>query len=332
MEKTHHPEGGTAGAAPRRRSRRKAGVAVAAAVVVVLGGTFTYFNTNVLDSDRICHGWTTPDEAAAALGGGIGRVSASEDSDATCTVRVSSWLPGQDKRLSLRAVGEETEFPFSRGDWQISGDRHVLSGGTQGAFDAYGGWTLLPTACRNAADGSGTQPVLRAAVTGRDTAGDADAMGRLLTSATPALSAASYCGEPADADTTTDAPSAAEPSDLDRVCGISGFRLPRAQGPKGQQVTAEVTGSLPKGLYCDLTFEGDKEGPFARLAVVSDPALVASFKGRDVTRAECDGRETVFAQDLRYFDDSERAVTHVPAAPEFSEVFGDAARAALQCG
>ncbi|XIG72154.1 hypothetical protein C1N81_01310 (plasmid) [Streptomyces sp. SGAir0957] len=90
--------------------------------------------------------------------------------------------------------------------------------------------------------------MLRAAVTSRGTTGDPDGMSRLLTSATSAFTAAAECGRTAGTGTTTHAPSAVEAADLDRVCGIDGFRLPRARGPNGQPVTAQVSGSLTQDL------------------------------------------------------------------------------------
>ncbi|MBN0044586.1 hypothetical protein JS756_10780 [Streptomyces actuosus] len=335
MDNAQSVEDTAVGDPPRRRSRRGAWIVGAAAVAVLLGGAFGYFNTNVLDSGRICHGWVTPDEAARALGGGLGRVSASEDSATSCTIRKAGWLPGQDERLSLRTVTEQAGFPFGRGAWQISAARHVMSGGTHGAYDAYGGWALLPAVCAKSFDGDGASPVLHADVTSPDTAGDADGMRDLLAAASRALiDGSADCATPGygDTATVTSAPSPARAADLDQVCGIGGFQLTKAQGPSGRRVIEQVVGSPGQGsLYCDLSFDGDRDGPFARLAVVGDPALVAAFTGRDVTRAECAGRDTVFALDLRYFDASERAATHLPDTAGFTEEFTEAAGAAMRC-
>ncbi|MCH0563534.1 MULTISPECIES: hypothetical protein [unclassified Streptomyces] len=335
MDNTQSVDDTAVGDPPRRRSRRGAWTAGAAAMAVLLGGAFAYFNTNVLNSGRICHGWVTPDEAARALGGGLGRVSASEDSATTCTIRQAGWLPGQDKRLSLRSVTEQAGFPFRRGTWEISADRHVMSGGTHGAYDAYGGWALLPAACAKSGDSQGASPVLHASVTSQDTTGDADGMRDLLAAASRALiDGSAGCAAPGygDAVTRTLAPSPARAADLDKVCGIAGFQLAKAQGPTGRRVIEQVIGSPDRGsLYCDLSFDGDKDGAFAHLAVVSDPALAAAFTGRDVNRAECAGRATVFALDLRYFDASERAATHLPDAAGFTEEFTEAAGTAMRC-
>ncbi|MFI7386069.1 hypothetical protein [Streptomyces sp. NPDC049813] len=334
MEQQTQPlDSAAADPAPRRRSRRGAWTTAVVAVVVLLGGAFAYFNTNVLNSARLCHGWVSPDEAAAALGGGAGRVVASEDSATSCTIRLESWLPGPTTQLNLRAVAEQSGFPFRKGAWEVSGARHVLSGGAHGAYDEYGGWALLPTACKKATDGTGPSPVLRAAVTSRDAAGDAAGMGRLLTGASGALADAADCAAPGDAAGTArdTAPAAVRAADLDKVCGISGFRLPEARGPKGRRITEQVTGTLRQGLYCDLSFDGDEEGPFARLAVVHDAALVATLDHRDFTRARCDGKNTVLAHDLRYLDDSARAATRLPDTADFTRTFDEAARTAMSC-
>lgn len=306
------------------------------ATVAVLGGVFTYFNTNVLTPDRICHGWVTPDEVADALGGGPGRVSESADSDTACTIRKEAWLPGSDdKQLELSAERENSEFPFPEGNWEISGAQHVMAGGTQGSFDTYGGWALLPPSCTTAAFGrSGPRAVLRASITRGDSGGDAAGMGRLLASAAKALPAGSAdCAASGygESPTRSFAPSAGKATDFDEVCGIPGFRLGKVTGPKGEQVRERVSGSLQQGLYCDLSFTGDEEGPFAHLAIVNDPPLVGSFKSRSFARADCGGRETVFADDLRYFDPEERAASGVPDSADLAEAFSKAAHAALHC-
>ncbi|MGW8066420.1 hypothetical protein ACVV2G_30100 [Streptomyces ziwulingensis] len=335
MDSTRSAGTAVTGGSPPRRSRRGALVASAAAVALLLaGGTFGYFHTNVLAPERVCHGWVTPDEAAEALGGGMGRISATEDSGTACTIRLQSWLGGE-KRLSLRSVGEETGFPFRKDDWQVSGSRHLLTGGTQGAYDEYGGWALLPSACRNASGDAGGTPVVRAAITGEGSPGDADGLGGLLASAARSLSTAEDCGAsgPTGGETRHTAPSPVRQADLDEVCGIDGFRLPNAQGPDGQSVEQRTSGSLAPGhtLFCDLSFDGDEEGAFARLAVVGDAALVPTLEGRGFERARCGGKETVLAFDLRQSDDGQRAVTGLPDTAEFAESFGDAVRSALAC-
>jgi hypothetical protein len=302
-------------------------------VIVVLAGTFTYFNTNLFTPDRICHGWVTPDEAADVLGGGVGRVSATEDSETTCVIKNTSWLPGGgDKQLGLSAGTEGTKFPFRGLVWEISGDRHVMTGGTHGAFHSYGGWALLPASCTKAAFGNDPQPVLRAAVYGGE--GDAAGMGRLLTSAAKAItSGPNGCATANNGKTPTRyfSPSAAKTTDFDKVCDIAGFHLGKVTGPKGQQVQEQTSGSLKEGLYCDLSFEGDKEGPFARLAIVNDSPLVEPLKSRDFDRPNCGGKETVFAFDLRYADEKERAETGLPNADGLAKAFSGAAREALRC-
>ncbi|MFE0424201.1 hypothetical protein [Streptomyces sp. NPDC058953] len=304
------------------------------AVFVLIGGTFTYFNTNLIDSGRLCHGWVTPDEAARAFGGGIGKVSATEESADACTIEMASWLPGEEKRISLRVDTEQPGFPFARDVWEIAGTRHVLSGGTHGTYDDRGGWALLPAACGKVTGDDEEGPVVvSAAIPGRGESGDADGMGRLLSAAARGLTDVSDCAAPGYGDTAdrTSAPSSAKAADLDKVCGIEGFRLTDARGPRGERVTERITGEPAHGLYCDLSFEGDREGPFARFAVVGDPPLVASVEGRDFTRARCEGKETVFAFDFRYLDKTERAAMRLPEIAEFSKKFSDAAGAAPRC-
>ncbi|MZD08273.1 hypothetical protein GTW43_24795 [Streptomyces sp. SID5785] len=321
-------EAGGGPGAPRRRRRGVLAAALTAAVVLLGGGTFAYFHTNVLGPDRICHGWVTPDAAAAALGGGLGRVSASEDSATGCTVELTGWLPGKEKRLSLRSVREQSGFPFRKGVWEVSAGRPVQLGAAPGTYDAYGGWALVP-ACKGT---DGAVPAVRADVTGQDAPGDADGMRRVVTSAAQALAADAGCAGPDSRSSRTLVPSAPRDTDPEKVCGIAGFRLPGVRGPQGSALREEITGSLSAGLYCDVSFAGDKEGPFARFAVVRDPAMAATLKGRAFDRVRCAGQETVLAHDLRYLDDSERAATRVPDTARLADTFGAAARGALHCG
>ncbi|UYQ63378.1 hypothetical protein [Streptomyces peucetius] len=301
--------------------------------MAVLAGTFAFFNTNILTPERICHGWVTPDEASAALGGGPGRVSASEDSDTTCTIRQESWLPGGSRQLSLRTVSEDAAFPFELGAWDISGTRHVMTGGTHGAYDDYSGWALLPPSCVDTASEKGPQPVVRAAITTGDSGGDSEGMGRLLISASKAISSGSAdCSAPGHNEPTRHlSPSAEEAADLANLCGVPGFRLKAVKGPKGERVMNQMTGSLRDGLYCDLTFEGDEEGPFARLAIVSDPPLVKPLGSRDFSRSVCGGKETVFAFDYRYVEKNDLAGTGLPDTAGLAKAFSEAARTALNC-
>ncbi|MFJ4923090.1 hypothetical protein [Streptomyces sp. NPDC088725] len=321
---------------PPGRSRRTAWIASVAGAVVLLAGTFTYFNTNVLTPDRICHGWVTPVEAADAMGGGPGRVTARDGSDTTCVIHKANWLPGSaDKHLELSTETEDTTFPFYSGVWEISAVRHVMTGGIPGAFDNYGGWALLPESCTEVVFGYAPQhpqPVLRAYGFGSE--GEAAGIGPLLASAARAIisgpkgCAAAGVGEEPTRFLSTSGP---RTTDFDKVCGIPGFRLAKMTGPKGQRVLERTSGSLKDGLYCDLSFEGDKEGPFDRLAVVNDAALVDILKSRKFDRVNCGGRPTVLAYDWGYADEAELARTGRPDAAGLAKAFSGAAREALHC-
>ncbi|MEU0114919.1 hypothetical protein ABZ137_14625 [Streptomyces bobili] len=306
-----------------------------AAAAALLTGTFIYANTNVLSADRICHGWVTPDQVSDALGGGWGRVSASEDSPTTCSARLESWLPGQGGELLNLYLGKEAAgFPFKDRAWEVSGTRHVMTGGTHGAYSTGGGWALLPPACSATASDDDSQTVLHAAVTRGDSAGDSAGMGRLLASAAQALTSGPQgCASGTSQTTPTRylAPTAPDDTDFDKVCGIPGFRLGKVTGPEGQKVQEQTSGSLKDGLYCDLTFEGDEDGPFAQLAVVNDSRFVEPLKNRSFARADCDGRETVFADDMRYREPKEQATTGLPDDASLAKTFSDAAREALHC-
>ncbi|MFI6344315.1 hypothetical protein [Streptomyces sp. NPDC050560] len=323
---------GAPGRAGRALGRGTLAAVVAAAVVVVVAGVAVYFNTNVGTPGRICHGWVRTSDAAAVLGGGgPGRVTASEDSPDTCTVRRHGWLQGTGGELVLRRAPEPGSFPFYAGDWEVSGTRHVLSGGTHGAYGASRGWVLLPRSCDGHRAGDDRGRALTADITEGGPAEHPADLGRLLTAAGQRLSGESCDGSGKHPATRDTAPAPERAADLGRVCGIDGFALRGVRGPKGEPVRESVTGTAERGLYCDLAFEGDREGPFARVAVVGDTAFAAALDGRGFTRARCAGRETVFAYDLRHMDDDERAATRLPEPAGFARTFGTAARAAAHC-
>ncbi|MBO1334800.1 hypothetical protein [Streptomyces sp. VRA16 Mangrove soil] len=286
-----------------------AGVALAAQITLVAG--FLYFSTNLFVPDRLCHGTVAPDEAAGALGGGpLGRVTARETSAASCVVTYASWVPGsEERRLRVAVTGERAGFPFTRGDWQVSGARHFYAeAAAPGVFDASGGWTLPSPACARKASGGGPLPVVEVAVTRG--AGDAGGMARLLMAATQRCAGGGLDGR-TSASGRYFVPWPARSPDPSRVCGIPGLTLGPLTGPHGERVREQTVGSLSEGLNCDLSYEGGTgRVVVARIAVVNEPALTALLDDRDFPRAVCDDRPTVFAYDVP------RPAPGAPAGPK----------------
>ncbi|NJQ03602.1 hypothetical protein [Streptomyces zingiberis] len=343
----------TSGPAPSRRARRWWPAGALAAVLAVLAGSFTYFNTNAFAGDRLCHGWISADEAREVLGGSPGRVSADEDSPWWCTVERTGWFPGSgDARLTVRAELKSADHPFGRDAWEMTGATHLAAGGAPGAYDATGGWTLLPASCAKEiepakAAGSAT-PVLSATVNSpsdpSDTA-DPAATARLLASAARSIAEGSRCGtgegkESAGGPEPLYAPSAVARTNTAAACGLPGFRLGRVTGPRGEQLRQQTSGELTSpdaDWFCDLSFRAagprGKDVTLARFAVVRDARLVAALGNRGFTSARCAGRETVFAFDdvSSLLEPEDREATGLPETAALADRYEAAAAKALEC-
>jgi hypothetical protein len=125
-------------------------------------------------------------------------------------------------------------------------------------------------------------------------------------------------------------PSTPRATDFDKVCGIPGFRLGKMTGPEGRHVQEQIAGSLKEGLFCNLSFKG-YTAPFVIMAIVDDPVFVGSLKNRTFDRANCDGKETVFAFDLPE-EEKKEVMAGLPDETGLGKAFSRAARKALHCG
>jgi len=315
---------------------------IVAALILGLAAAFTYFNTNIFAAERICNGWTTPAAAADALGGGLGRVKVTGEASAGCSIERTSWLPGRgEPSLTVWISPQNERFPFDWGSWKISGQLHVMSGGTQGSFNADKGTALLPAYClRNG------RTDLKVALDVHSTDGSRDAadLGRFLMSLTKTLtSGPNACPDAGDAAASTaetrySVPSEPTEVDFEKVCRLPGFRLAQIKGPRGERVLEQTSGSLEEGWYCDVYFQdsaafkhGDANDPILRMGIVTDDRLLKNLEeiGHDVVR--CNGRKVVFLYDVDYFDEQERATASGLPTLAAQPTFVNAARLALHC-
>ncbi|MFD5750648.1 hypothetical protein [Streptomyces sp. NPDC127033] len=320
---------------PRSR-RAKWSAAAVLAVLALVGGLFLTFNTNTFGPEELCRGRLSADDVRRAFPG-AGRLSDKDsEQDRSCTVERTAVGPGTSEvQFSLDVEPESGAFPFERGTWAMSGSGDIISGASSGTTGERGGWLLLPSSCAALADSAApaSRPVLRARVWSGTA--EPDGLARLLATAAASLTAESNCrSNPGEAPGDVLPASAVSATDTAEVCSLPGFRLAKVTGPKGQSVQERTSGSLDSAWFCDLSFTGDeRNGPFTRLAVVKDPELSVSLKDRRVEKAVCGGKETYFLLDNADYpwDPKERAATGFPSEKELSDLFGRAAREALDC-
>ncbi|MET3983038.1 hypothetical protein [Streptomyces sp. PvR034] len=122
--------------------------------------------------------------------------------------------------------------------------------------------------------------------------------------------------------------------DFGQVCSLPGFTPGKVTGPRGQAVREQTSGPLDADWFCDLSFSDDeRRGPFTRLAVIRSPALTTSLRDTNTVRAQCSGRETLFALDNAGYpwEPQERAASGLPSARALEKAFVAAASKAPGC-
>lgn len=333
---------------PRRRRWTWRATAVVGVLAVAAAGTTVATNTNVLGPRDLCDGLLSSSTAADALQGS-GRVTASSDSEGSCTVELSGWLPGtEDAKIRLAATAVAPDHPFGTSVWKVSGAQNILSNGLPGAFDRYGnGWVSLPSDCGplGTAWAKGDHTVLSVVVE----QGSADPAGlALLTRSAARTFAADHdCAPPVpeseNAGTDLLEASAVTGSDPAAVCGLAGFTL-AAKAPAGSPLQEQTSGSRDNAWFCDLSLaqpdtglpRDDDREPFVHLAIIRNPELLAAAKEQRFDHAVCDGKETYFATDSATYVFSpdtpqERATATLFKASDVTDRFAEAARAALDC-
>jgi len=327
---------------PRKTPRKNWDIVVLVVMVVALVSAGTYFNTNIFTAGRICNGWITPDGVADAFGGGLGRVSVTSESSRGCWIKRTSWLSsGEDEieTMNLRVESTSEHSPFREPEWEISADQHVMTGGVQGSFSEDGGGTLLPESCTRIALGEQPQAMLQIDVNTEDEA-DVAAIGRLLESATKAITSGPHgCTAPDFSTTPTThhfSPSAVTEPDFANVCGVAGFKLAPPTTEIRQQVLEQTSGSFNEDWYCDVSVKGPDDNYPAddvvlQMGIVTDRRLVKRLGNAGFAHANCGGEETVFPVTVRHLPEQDRMQMGLPTTAHLSAAFSQAARHALHC-
>ncbi|MFE4452908.1 hypothetical protein [Streptomyces sp. NPDC056796] len=317
--------------------------------LAVVAGVTVATNTNVLGPRDLCDGRLSSEDAGNSFDGS-GRVTGRTDPAGGCFVEQSGWLPGaKDARVALEPLSVNAVDPFARGGWDISGAQNILPGTLPGAFDQNGnGWVSLPPGCTPTGDGTaqGSRTVLHVNVEQGDV--DPAQLARLARGAAGGLAADHDCTppvpEPENAGADLLEASAVTRSDPSAVCGLTGFSL-AATAPAGSPLKEQTSGSRDDAWFCDLSLgqpttgldRDQKHGPFARLAIIQNPALVPSAKARGFEHAVCGGKETYFATDSLTFEwaspetEEERAAASFFPESDVWDRFTAAARTALAC-
>lgn len=126
------------------------------------------------------------------------------------------------------------------------------------------------------------------------------------------------------------------------MCGLDGFAL-GAEAPADSPLREQTSGSRDDAWFCDLSLHqpatglprDDDREPFARLAVIRNPALLPAAKERHFDHAVCGGKETYFATDIGYVHSpdtpEEKAAATLVKASDVQNRFTAAARKALAC-
>ncbi|MFJ3187194.1 hypothetical protein [Streptomyces halstedii] len=295
--------------AQARKKRPIRGAAVASVVVVAVAAvasSYLWWNTNLLGADSFCGGRMESGEVEAVLGS-TGRVSeVRADGDPrrpafSCTVeRTSRFVGGGDQRVTVRTHTEEGAFPFTTHVWKNPASRSYFTGGLTGAVsEDFGGYVVLPTSCRDKVHGpqdDGVLTVVEAEVE-RGTV-DAAGLARLLTRSARQVAERAGCGsESLSADPALAAPSAPRATDVQNVCGVPGFVLPKealvtSRAEPGQE---QVNDASPGTWACDLHLGGSAKAVVS-FSATSDRNLVeASTKawGGSATLPDDKGRAGV---------------------------------------
>ncbi|MFJ8882718.1 hypothetical protein ACIRJR_04825 [Streptomyces sp. NPDC102402] len=333
---------------PRKRRWSWRATAVVGALAVVAAGATVATNTNAFGPGDLCDGLLSSGAASDALHGS-GRVTASSDSEGSCTVEQSGWLPGtEDAKIRLSATAVTPDHPFGRSEWKASGARNILQGELPGAFDQYGnGWVSLPSDCGplGTAWAEGDHTVLSVFVDQGNA--DPEELARLTRSAARKLAADHDCAptasSPRNAGTDLIEASAPAESDPAEVCGLDGFTL-GSEAPAGSPLREQTSGSRDDAWYCDLSLAQPETGlprdddrePFVRLAIIRNPELLAAAKKQRFDHAVCGGKATYFATDSATYvfapdTPQEKAAATLFKASDVTDRFAEAARAALDC-
>ncbi|MBG0852101.1 hypothetical protein I2W78_09665 [Streptomyces spinoverrucosus] len=249
-------------------------IATLVAVAVLAVGVHVWLNTNLLGRKEVCGGLVTTDSAEAVFSAS-GRISDRDGLDDrpsdqlafTCTVELSSFLPGSDTEY-LRIMGsrERGDFPFTdNGRWPSPVTMSFFSGGATGAIGSDHAWVLLPDACTTA---DGPAIIEGYAPEGSDPVN----FTRLLTEVANTAAERADCAtkQPLTApDTLVAAPEPRQVKD-GVVCDLSGLEFP---GPPGDQAKAmeSVQDRSSPTWSCEVS-------GYATYVVTHEPHIIAGIR------------------------------------------------------
>ncbi|RPK56713.1 hypothetical protein EES42_40405 [Streptomyces sp. ADI95-17] len=269
------------------QTRKKKPVLVAAVALVVvaaLASSYCWWNTNLLGVDSFCGGRLGSGDVRAALDstGRVSQVSAQADPQRvgfTCTVeRTSRFIGGDDQRVKISTDSRQGAFPFTTHFWKNPAARSYFKEGVTGAVaQDFGGYVVLPKSCWDKfgswQDGSGVAIVEAEVQKG---AVDAAGLARLLTRSARQVAEKAGCGTAAlSAAPDLAAPSASRTTDVQNVCGVRGFALPKAAVvvSRAEPDLEQVNDGSVDTWACDLSLAGSAKGAVS-FAVTSDKNFV----------------------------------------------------------
>ncbi|MFD9603803.1 hypothetical protein [Streptomyces sp. NPDC059970] len=275
------------------QTRKKKPVLVAAIALVVvaaLGSSYCWWNTNLFGADSFCGGRMGSGEVQAALDstGRVSQVYAQVDpqwAEFECTVeRTSRFVGGDDQQVTVETDIEKGAFPFTTHVWKNPAARSYFRGGVTGAVSQDGGYVVLPKSCWDkggALQGKGIVRFEDGAVSTVEAevkkgAADPAGLARLLTRSARQVAEKAGCSTPAlSAAPDLAAPSASRTTDVQNVCGVRGFVLPKEAVvvSRAEPDREQVNNGSADTWACDLHLAGSAKAAVS-FAATSDKNFV----------------------------------------------------------
>ncbi|MFG2560823.1 hypothetical protein [Streptomyces sp. NPDC048496] len=265
--------------------------AVALAVVAALASSYCWWNTNLLGADSFCGGRLGSGEVQAALDstGRVSQVYAQVDPKRAgfeCTVeRTSRFIGGDDQQVTVGTDSEKGAFPFTTNVWKNPAARSYFKGGVTGAVSQdFGGYVVLPKSCWDKDGPLRGRGVVRyedgavATVEAKVEKGTVDPAGlaRLLTRSARQVAEKAGCSTSAlSAAPDLAAPSASRTTDVQNVCGVRGFALPKEAVlvSRAEPDREQVNNGRADTWACDLQLAGSAKAAVS-FAATSDKNFV----------------------------------------------------------
>ncbi|MFE6667723.1 hypothetical protein ACFVFH_29720 [Streptomyces sp. NPDC057697] len=288
------------------QTRKKKPVIVASVALVVVAtllSLYCWWNTNLFGADSFCGGRMGSGEVRAALDstGRVSQVYAQVDpqrAEFECTVeRTSRFVGSDDQQVTVGTKIEKGAFPFTTHVWKNPGARSYFRGGVTGAVAQDGGYVVLPKSCWDKGGALQGKGVVRfedgavATVEAKVEKGAADPAGlaRLLIRSARQVAEKAGCSTSAlSAAPDLAAPSASRTTDVQNVCGVRGFTLPKAAVlvTRAEPDLEQVNEGSADTWACDLSLAGSAKAAMS-FAATSDKNFV------EVAKKDMYGLETL---------------------------------------